>query len=164
MAVLSDVLERNSMEHCCIDFNFLENDLNRYCINNIDAEESFLRKCVDTVLEQEPDIVAISTWGVTLPFTVLFSDALKAARPALPLVLGGLKTEIEAIEILRYSNSFHTMVIGEGEELFPIILQNIEAPPRRNTVAGWSQEEVGRRYHYSHRNAFEPEKVGDFEL
>jgi radical SAM superfamily enzyme YgiQ (UPF0313 family) len=160
ISVLSDILEKNSMEHCCIDFNFLEEDLNRYHINDIDAEESFIQNCVTIVLEQEPELVAISTWGVALPFTVLFADALKTAKPDLPIILGGLKTEIEAIEVLRYSNSFHTIVIGEGEELLPIIVRDIEVPSVENPLPKEVEKKlIGDTFLYT-ETSLSPKKWG----
>jgi radical SAM superfamily enzyme YgiQ (UPF0313 family) len=92
------------------------------------------RHILQAVEEEQPDVVAFSLLSSsTYPSTKRMSKQIKLAAPATPIVLGGVFASMNAAEILKDCQSIDCVGIGEGEELLPDYLANIDDPV---TVAG----------------------------
>ena len=93
-----------------------------------------LQHILKAVEEQRPDVIAFSLLSsTTYPLTKRMTTQLKTAAPATPIIWGGVFASMNAVEILKDCQSVDCVGIGEGEELLPDYLENIDAP---GTVAG----------------------------
>ena len=96
--------------------------------------EMKLRHILKAVAEQRPDAIAFSLLSsTTYPLTKRMTTQIKRAAPATPIIWGGVFASMNALEILKDCKSVDCVGIGEGEELLPDYLENIDAP---GTVAG----------------------------
>ena len=95
MAVLSGLLSGGGIEHYCLDGNFYDAGFN--CL---DDEEGFIRGFFSGLMSGSPDMICISTWGVTLPFTLLLIRLIKDEDPGIPVLIGGIKSRLEAAETI----------------------------------------------------------------
>jgi radical SAM superfamily enzyme YgiQ (UPF0313 family) len=84
--------------------------------------------------QQQPDVIALSLLSsTTYPLTQSMTKQMKIVAPSTPIILGGVFASMNAVEILKDCKYVDSVGIGEGEELLPDYLENIEDP---STVAG----------------------------
>ena len=84
--------------------------------------------------EQQPDVIGLSLLSsTTYPITKNLTRQIKATAPATPIIFGGVFASINAVEILKDCKTVDYIGVGEGEELLPDYLKNMDDP--RN-VAG----------------------------
>jgi radical SAM superfamily enzyme YgiQ (UPF0313 family) len=77
----------------------------------------------DLILRQQPDVVGITAMTPTIKSAYEIAAQLKAARPALPIVLGGVHATILPERCLAESGgAVDAVIIGEGEERLPRLL------------------------------------------
>lgn len=87
------------------------------------------QQIVKAVEEQKPDVIAFSLLSSsTYPQTKSVAQRVKIAAPATPIIWGGVFASMNAVEILKDCESVDCVGIGEGEELLPDYLENIEDP------------------------------------
>ena len=83
---------------------------------------------------EQPDVIAFSLLSSsTYPLTKHMTEQIKFAAPATPIILGGVFASINAVEILKDCPSVDCVGIGEGEELLPHYMENMDDP---GAVAG----------------------------
>ncbi|HAY22212.1 MAG TPA: B12-binding domain-containing radical SAM protein [Desulfobacterales bacterium] len=81
-----------------------------------------------------PDVIALSCLSTTTyPAVKDLSRRLKVAAPKIPLILGGAFATMNSVRILRDCPDLDCVGVGEGEELLPDYLQNLDDP---GSVAG----------------------------
>ena len=124
LAVLSGLLLKEGVEHFCLDGNFF--DAGVHCL---DDEEGFISAIFNELISGEPDIIGISTWGVTLPFTILLIRMIKNTEAAIPIVIGGIKSRREAVELIKELQvdgiSPDAIVLGECDNYYTALMLGI---------------------------------------
>jgi radical SAM superfamily enzyme YgiQ (UPF0313 family) len=84
---------------------------------------------VKAVEEEQPHVIALSLLSSsTYPLSKNMARQLKAAAPTTPIILGGVFASMNAVEILKDCQSVDSVGVGEGEELLPDYLENIDDP------------------------------------
>lgn len=88
----------------------------------------------DAVIEERPDVIALSFLSTTsYPATKSMARRLKLAAPDTPIILGGVFATMNARKILTDCDHADFIGVGEGEELLPDFLENLDDPSQ---VAG----------------------------
>jgi anaerobic magnesium-protoporphyrin IX monomethyl ester cyclase len=88
----------------------------------------------EAVIEERPDVIALSFLSTTsYPATHSMAHRLKQAAPNTPIILGGVFATINARKILADCPYADFVCKGEGEELLPDFLENLDFPGK---VAG----------------------------
>jgi anaerobic magnesium-protoporphyrin IX monomethyl ester cyclase len=86
------------------------------------------------VEQERPDVIGLSFLSTTTyPAARSLAGRLKSAAPALPIIVGGPFATINATRILGDFPAIDCVGVGEGEELLPDYLANLQAP---GSVAG----------------------------
>ena len=89
---------------------------------------------LQAVKEQQPDVIAFSLLSATTyKTTKSMTRQIKTVAPRTPIILGGVFASMNAAQILMDCESVDCVGIGEGEELLPDYLENLENP---GAVAG----------------------------
>ena len=89
---------------------------------------------LQAVKEQQPDVIAFSLLSATTyQTTKSITNQIKIVAPSTPIIIGGVFASMNAVQILRDCESVDCVGIGEGEELLPDYLENLDDP---GTVAG----------------------------
>jgi anaerobic magnesium-protoporphyrin IX monomethyl ester cyclase len=79
--------------------------------------------------EERPDVIALSFLSTTsYPATQSMARRLKKNAPDTPIILGGVFASMNAKEILQDCPYADCVGVGEGEELLPDFLNNLDAP------------------------------------
>lgn len=96
--------------------------------------ENFYSQTVEDLLASAPDLIGFSTIGASYPTTLLLVKMLKAARPDLIVILGGIQATLCAKETMRRFPEVDYIIAGEAEFSLPIFLhyieENIPFPPQ----------------------------------
>ena len=96
------------------------------------------------ISSQKPDVVALSFLSITsYKYMKQTAQFLKSSAPDIPIIIGGPFTTKNAELILRDCDYVDYAGIGEGEELFPDFLENIDEPEK---VKGLVYKKNGRIY------------------
>lgn len=83
----------------------------------------------EAVVEERPDVIALSFLSTTsYPTTKSMARRLKQAAPATPIILGGVFATMNAAKILADCRHADCVGVGEGEELLPDYLDNLDNP------------------------------------
>ena len=83
---------------------------------------------------EKPDMIALSFLSATTyPTAKDLAKRLKSAAPNIPIIVGGVFATINAEHILKECLHIDSVGVGEGEELLPDYLNNLDDPGR---VAG----------------------------
>ncbi|MFQ5698374.1 MAG: B12-binding domain-containing radical SAM protein [Myxococcota bacterium] len=83
----------------------------------------------EAVLEERPDAIALSFLSTTsYPATKSMARRLKQVAPGTPLILGGVFATMNAQKILADCPHADCVGVGEGEELLPDFLENLDDP------------------------------------
>jgi len=86
------------------------------------------------VRDEKPDVIALSFLSTTAyPATRSMAQQLKQSAPDTPIIVGGVFATINASEILADCADINFIARGEGEELLPELLANLNDP---GTVLG----------------------------
>lgn len=89
---------------------------------------------LQAIREERPHVIALSFLSVTAyPALKQLAKQLKAAAPHIPLIVGGPFASMNADRILQHCLDVDAVCVGEGEELLPDYLQNLDDP---SVVAG----------------------------
>jgi radical SAM superfamily enzyme YgiQ (UPF0313 family) len=81
------------------------------------------------VRDEKPDVIALSFLSTTsYPATLSMAHRLKQTSPDTPVIVGGVFATINAKDILTDSPDIDFVAKGEGEELLPEFLENLESP------------------------------------
>jgi len=82
---------------------------------------------------EKPDVIALSFLSTTAyKYMKQAAQELKSSTPGIPLIIGGPFTTKNAELILTDCEFVDFAAIGEGEELFPDFLENIDRPEKVN--------------------------------
>lgn len=94
------------------------------------------------VEEERPDVIALSFLSTTAyPAARAMARRLTASAPRTPIILGGVFATMNGREVLEDCGDADCVGCGEGEELLPDYLDNLETPGR---VAGLVWRSGGR--------------------
>ncbi len=86
------------------------------------------------VSQQHPDVIGISFLSTTTyPAAKSVATRLKSIAPAIPIIVGGPFSTVNADRILADCPAIDCVGVGEGEELLPDYLSNLQDP---GSVAG----------------------------
>jgi anaerobic magnesium-protoporphyrin IX monomethyl ester cyclase len=81
------------------------------------------------VREERPDVIALSFLSTTTyAATKVMAERLKFAAPDIPIILGGVFASMNAEYILKDCPYADCIGVGEGEELMPDYLDNMDDP------------------------------------
>lgn len=84
---------------------------------------------VQAVKDEKPDVIALSFLSTTsYPVMKSMAQRLKKAAPKTPIVAGGAFATVNAVEILNDTPYIDCVGRGEGEELLPEYLDNLDNP------------------------------------
>ena len=79
--------------------------------------------------EEQPDVIALSFLSTTTyPGAKAMAAELKSAAPDIPIIMGGVFASMNAEYILKDCPQADCIGVGEGEELLPDYLVNINDP------------------------------------
>jgi radical SAM superfamily enzyme YgiQ (UPF0313 family) len=88
----------------------------------------------DAVQQERPDVIGISFLSTTTyPAAKRMAGRLKLAAPSVPIIVGGPFATVNADHILGDCPQIDCVGVGEGEELLPDYLSNLNDP---GSVAG----------------------------
>ncbi len=96
---------------------------------------------LQAVKEQQPDVIALSLLSTTTyPITKSMTKQIKTIAPSIPIIVGGVFASMNADQLLRDCESVDGVGVGEGEELLPDYLDNLDDP---GAVAGlvWRKDD-----------------------
>jgi anaerobic magnesium-protoporphyrin IX monomethyl ester cyclase len=83
------------------------------------------------VCGEKPDVIALSFLSTTAyTATRSMAHSLKQASPDTPVIVGGVFATINARELLTLTPDIDFVARGEGEELLPEFLENLESPEK----------------------------------
>jgi anaerobic magnesium-protoporphyrin IX monomethyl ester cyclase len=84
---------------------------------------------LEAIKLNQPDAIAISLLSTTsYPATKSLTDQIKTIAPSVPIIVGGVFASMNAVQILRDCESVDCIGVGEGEELLPDYLDNLDDP------------------------------------
>jgi anaerobic magnesium-protoporphyrin IX monomethyl ester cyclase len=107
------------------------------CHPQMDAEHIAL-----AITKDRPDVIALSFLSVTAyPATKELAGRIKAEASRIPIIIGGAFASMNADLILRDCSHIDCVGVGEGEELFPDYLNNLNSP---GLVAGLVWRDAGK--------------------
>ena len=92
-------------------------------------------KHIEQALKDEnPDAIALSFLSTTTyPAAKSMAERLKKSSPGTPIIVGGVFASMNAVHILKDCDYMDCVGVGEGDELIPDYLNNMDAPDQ---VAG----------------------------
>jgi radical SAM superfamily enzyme YgiQ (UPF0313 family) len=95
------------------------------------------------VTDEKPDIIALSFLSTTsYPATQRMTQCLKNDFPDKPIILGGVFATMNAKNILADCPYVDFIGVGEGEELLPDFLRNIDDPVKVNGLVWRSGNKI----------------------
>jgi radical SAM superfamily enzyme YgiQ (UPF0313 family) len=94
--------------------------------------------------DDDSAVLGVSTSGMALPLVVLALRQLKAERPELVTVLGGIGASGAAVQIIEEFPWIDFVVCGEGEESLRDLLDRLEAGEDTVTIEGLVCRSDGR--------------------
>lgn len=80
---------------------------------------------IETVLAGDPDVIGFTCWGNTVPFCASLASAIRAIADVW-LLVGGPMVRADWGRFPELRANFDILVEGEGEEVFPRILAEID--------------------------------------
>lgn len=84
---------------------------------------------VQAMRDDPPDVVAISFLSTTTyPGAKSMARVVKAAKPGVPVIVGGVFATMNQERILKDCAEIDCVGVGEGEELLPDYLEHLEDP------------------------------------
>lgn len=81
------------------------------------------RQVLGEILNQEPDVLGFSTYLWNIEKTLQLAERVRAARPHVLIVLGGLEVTYDATLVLEQNRFVDAVVTGEGEIPFREMLR-----------------------------------------
>ena len=95
------------------------------------------------VIEERPDVIALSFISTTsYPATQSIARRLKQGSPDTPIIIGGVFATLNAKEILSDCPYVDCVGRGEGEELLPDFLENLDDPGEVRSLVWRSGDEI----------------------
>jgi radical SAM superfamily enzyme YgiQ (UPF0313 family) len=86
-------------------------------------EEIF--KLLGGILEEKPDIIAFGCYIWNIGYIIKLCQAIKQINPEIKIILGGPEVSYDPKEILDTYDFVDFIIIGEGEESFPKLINQI---------------------------------------
>ncbi len=96
----------------------------------------FASHAVAHLASMDVDVYGLSTLCGSYPLTLRIASALKRARPACPIVLGGPQATATAAETLAAFPAVDVVVRGEGERTLPPLLEALQGAQDLSTITG----------------------------
>ena len=95
------------------------------------------------VIEEKPDVIALSFLSTTSYITTkTMAQTLKDVSPDTPIIMGGVFATMNASKILADCPHADYVGVGEGEELFPDFLENLNDPMKVEGLVWRSGDKV----------------------
>lgn len=98
---------------------------------------------VTDIFLQKPDVVGFSCYIWNIEETIIVIDMLKKIRPELKVVLGGPEVSYDVEYWMERLPSVDFIVVGEGEETFHHLLQEITGDQKYHLVFGIAYRKNG---------------------
>lgn len=111
-AYIASSLEEAGYEVLILDCTFMDK-------KNFDAE-----KVKKTVLSLKPDLIGLTALTWTIPSIYDLADTIKKEDSEMPIILGGPHVSALPYRTLIECKSIDGVIIGEGEQTFPIFLKS----------------------------------------
>ncbi len=100
---------------------------------------------IQAVKEERPDVIALSVISTTTyPAIKSISKQLKMEAPDTPIILGGVFASMNPVHILMDCPYVDCVGVGEGEELLPDYLDNLNNPGIVDGLVWRNGEEIVR--------------------
>jgi radical SAM superfamily enzyme YgiQ (UPF0313 family) len=145
LAVLSDCLKRQGIPHVCVDGNFIPGfDYSQLFRGNLLEEKRVLEEQVRLVIAYEPDVVALSSWGVTVPFALMFAETFRKRCSDVPVIVGGLHDSYIATKLLEWGDEIDAATWGDGELVLLEMLDRIRLRRSFTGIPGVVHRDNGR--------------------
>ncbi|OPX46254.1 coproporphyrinogen III oxidase [Ruminiclostridium hungatei] len=113
--------------HTCLAVWYLKANLGEACDCTI--REFTINDSKDTILSEifleKPDILAFSCYIWNMELVGILTRELKKLLPRCRVILGGPEVSYNAGEILEANEAVDFVLCGEGEEIFPVLIQSI---------------------------------------
>lgn len=86
-------------------------------------------RIAEAVREENPDVIGLSFLSTTTyPAAKNLAGRLKKVAPRTPIIMGGVFATMNAVNVLRDCPDADCVGVGEGEELLPDYLDNLDDP------------------------------------
>lgn len=108
----------------------------RLANGEVAAGDGLARSCAERLVARGATVLGLSTMGATLPVAVEIARHVRAADPAVRIVLGGPGTGGVDAALLERFPWLDAVVRGEGEETLPELLARLAAAGSPRGVAG----------------------------
>jgi radical SAM superfamily enzyme YgiQ (UPF0313 family) len=96
-----------------------------------------------SVTDEKPDVIALSFLSTTTyPCVKQMARRLKAVTPEIPIIAGGAFATVNAVNILKDCPEIDAVGAGEGEELLPEYLENLDDPGVVESLSWRKGEEI----------------------
>ncbi len=137
--------------HSCLAVWYLKANL-------IDAHDCAVREFTindskDSILAEifleKPDILAFSCYIWNIELVGMLTRELKKLLPGCRVILGGPEVSYNAREVLESNESVDFVLCGEGEEIFPAVIQSLRNGSNEyKTLNGIAFREEGGEIHF----------------
>ncbi len=98
---------------------------------------------VDYIADLRPDVIGFTTYTYNLAIVASILPEIRQILPETKIVLGGPHATVESSSTLEYHPEVDICVIGEGEYIFPEILDSLREGRSLNYVPGIHFREEG---------------------
>ena len=127
LGILSSCLRKHNIECIAIDAN----NLTSFSTAEVKIEDSHLEKrvlneCLELLINYQPDLIGISCWGISVPFAMILSRAVKKSLPLVPIIIGGIRDKFTATMVLRHEKQVTAVAYTEGEMILLEMVHRLE--------------------------------------
>lgn len=130
--------------HTNIALRYLQNALKEKLLVENDKQLEVIRKefsindLVENILaaitDIKADIIAFSVYIWNVEMVLKLTKEIKKVQPNVILILGGPEVSYRSKEILEENKNIDFVCVGEGEEAFPILIQELTKPGSQKTT------------------------------
>ncbi len=93
---------------------------------------------VTDLVQRKPDVIGFSCYIWNIEETIKVISMIKKINPSIQIVVGGPEVTYDVMEWMEKVPQFDFIVIGEGEETFKNLLQQLDSEKEYHQVAGIS--------------------------
>ena len=99
---------------------------------------------VSDLIQQKPDIIGFSCYIWNIEETIKVINIVKKINPSIKIVLGGPEVSYDTLEWMERVPSADFIVMGEGEETFKQLLNELDGQNQFNKVPGIAFRNEGK--------------------